>query len=245
MYRLAIVEDEQLILKGLCAYYPWNKMGFEICLQCTDGKQFLDYLNNNKTPDVVLCDIAMPEVDGLTVAETLSEKHPEVFIVFLSGHADFQYAQKAIKFNVFDYLLKPVKYNDILSVFSKIKMKLDKKMGWEQIQIDSNKLFIDRIHEYVNNHLSTVSWKSLSQEMNLSPAYLSALYKKISGKSFSDYLLTQKMQKAHKLLTTTDLKVYEIATELGYTTPKNFTRTFRQYFGKSPRDFKEPSDDEN
>lgn len=238
MYKLGIVDDEPRILKGLSNYYPWEDLGFSIVLQASNGKEVLGYLERGNPIDVLLCDISMPEMDGIQLAQIISEQYSSILVIFLSGYADFSYAQKAVKFNVFEYLLKPVKYNELVSLFIKVRLHLSKETNGMMNETTYYDSIIVRIHQYVEENLETVTWKRVANHIRLSSNYLSYIYKKHTGKNFSDYLLATKMSHAKAYLLETDMKTYEIAEKLGYSDPKNFTRAFRSYFNKSPRDYR-------
>ncbi len=112
MYRLLVADDEKKLLSGLCDFYPWKELGFQIVARAENGQEVLEYLSRNPV-DVVFTDISMPVMSGMELAEILYREYPEVKVVFLSGYADFKYAQQALKFGVSDYVLKPVK-TDVL-----------------------------------------------------------------------------------------------------------------------------------
>jgi len=237
MYTLAIVDDEQLILNGLRDHYLWQEMGFEIILTATHGSEIKEFIENGGAIDVLLCDIAMPEVTGIDLAEYIYTNKVETTIVFLTGYADFDFAKKAIQYGVFEYLLKPVKYDELVKTFSRIRSLFDKSRGVTNLE-NAERILIDRIHKIAESNLSTITWKSIASEIGLSQSYLSSLYKKLEGRSFSDYLLETKMNLAKKYLSECNLRIYEIACRLGYSNPKNFTRAFKAFFGKSPRSFR-------
>ena len=125
MYRMMVVDDELKLLEGLCSYYPWAELGFEIVKKVENGRQALDYLEH-ETVDVVLTDVSMPVMTGLELAERLAGRK-EIKVVILSGYADFKYAQTAIKYGVKDYLLKPVKAEEIHQVFVRLREELDRE----------------------------------------------------------------------------------------------------------------------
>ena len=126
MYKLLVVEDEEIIRYGIIHSVPWQELGFEIMGQVTNGNEGLDFIRYNK-PDVILTDVRMPLMDGLTMAERILKLYPEIKIVILSGFADFDYAQKAIRFKAFDYLLKPTDKNKFMQCFKNLKTALDKE----------------------------------------------------------------------------------------------------------------------
>lgn len=238
MYKLLVVDDEVKLLTGLCDYYPWNELGFEIAGKMPDGKQAYNYILNNEV-DVVLTDISMPVMTGIELAERLHRENPELKVVFLSGYADFKYAQKALKYGVKDYILKPVKTDDIKSVFTQLKNDLDqKRVPSNMTEENYYQKVVHRIEKYVISNLADANLEEAGECVNLSGGYLSTLFRQETGMTFSDYVLREKMRYAKELLMEPNYKTYDVADKLGYESPKNFSRAFRSYYGMSPREYR-------
>lgn len=108
MLRVLLVDDEPFIL-GMKELIDWEDEGFEIVGSAADGEEALLFLQNHDA-DLILADIKMPIMDGLELLRKLriSEKYRDIYFIILSGYADFQYAQEAIKYACNDYILKPV-----------------------------------------------------------------------------------------------------------------------------------------
>lgn len=241
MYNLIIVDDEKNIREGLAYCYPWEELGFQVAAILPDGKSALDYIQRCCV-DAVLSDIRMPKMDGLALAEQLYKDYPNINTVLLSGYAEFEYARTAIRFGVKEYILKPVKYEDIIKIFTEIKENLDLVKGVKAIDEPFAGYYdqiVDQVTEYLQEHYKDASLEEASLLVCLSPNYLSKIFKRKKGINFSEYLLDVKMEKAAKLLRDVTLKTYEIASEIGYDNPKNFSRAFKQYCGKTPREFRE------
>lgn len=236
MYQLVIVDDEPRILNGLCKYYDWNKMGFELSGRFRNGKEVLDHMKSHPV-DVILSDISMPVMDGITLAKTLYEQNSPVILVFLSGYAEFEYARQALTYKVYEYILKPIKADELHSVFRRISELLNQDGNHSDTGNYYDKL-IQKARLYMEETLSVVTLKQTALFIGLSSSYLSSIYKQQTGNSYSDDIQNMKMQIARQLLNDGDLKTYEIAEKLGYDNPKNFTRAFRSYYGFSPRDYK-------
>ncbi len=124
MYRLIIVDDEEVIRNGLVHVVDWESLGFTVVDTFPNGNAALAYLRKNAV-DVVIADIRMPRLSGLDLARVLMTEQPETLVVILSGYDHFRYAQEAIDLNVFSYLLKPVKEPDIYEVFARVREQLD------------------------------------------------------------------------------------------------------------------------
>lgn len=118
MFKVLIVDDEPIIRKGLKNIIDWNSMECEICGEASDGKDGMNLIDEVK-PDIVITDIKMPGVDGLSMIKETKNIIPDGKIVILTGFRDFEYIQEAIKLGAFDYLLKPSRIEDINSVLKK------------------------------------------------------------------------------------------------------------------------------
>lgn len=239
MYQLLIVEDEQSIGDGLAYLFPWKELRFEVAGVFDSGIQALAFAQAHPV-DAVLTDIMMPQMNGIDLAHELRRLYPEVEIVFLTGYRDFSFAHEAIQLHVSNYLLKPVKYEELVSTFVEIRDRLDSvhmsQNGNDQIGY-SRKL-MRQVQDIVNANLRSITLESASVSVNLSSGYLSRLFKECVGISFSDYCNQARMRRAAFLLLQTDMRTYEISDEVGYDNPKNFTRAFHKYYGVSPRDYR-------
>ncbi|MFF2449208.1 response regulator [Neobacillus sp. NPDC058068] len=125
MYKVAIVDDDRIIRKGLSSVIPWEEHGFQLVGDAADGEKGLELIEKEQ-PQIVVSDIKMPFMDGLEMARISRDKMPLIKFIFLTGYEDFQYAHEAIKIRAFDYLLKPV---DSESLLQKIK---EAAAAWEQ-----------------------------------------------------------------------------------------------------------------
>ncbi|HBF36398.1 MAG TPA: DNA-binding response regulator [Firmicutes bacterium] len=244
MYKLVIVDDETEIRDGLCNYFPWDQLGFKVTAQFENGLQALEYLQH-ETIDVLLCDIKMPFMNGLELAKELKVRNSRVKILLLSGYREFDYAREAMEYGVRDYIVKPTKYDELIKVFSKIKMELDK----ETVNIDSaidkatessnyNEKIITMIKGYLQDNFQNATLEEAANLVHMNPFYLSKFFKDKTKENFSDYLITVRMEKAAQLLKDIVYKTYEISEKVGYSNPKNFTRTFKKYYGKTPKEFR-------
>jgi len=132
MYKLLIADDEALVRAGLYYCNDWNAMGYEVCAMLEDGNDVLEYLERERI-DVLLTDIRMYKISGLEVAAIVKEKYPWVKVILLSGYKEFEYAREAMHCGVYEYLLKPVDYEQLTELFIKIKAELDEAAGEEQL----------------------------------------------------------------------------------------------------------------
>ena len=123
MYSLVIVDDEPAIRRGLTRRIAWAAMGFEVVESFEDGEDVIAYLATHPV-DVVLTDVRMSVVSGLTLAETIHEQGLDTEVVLLSGYQDFEYARAALRYGVHCYLLKPTKEDELRTVFAELRDKI-------------------------------------------------------------------------------------------------------------------------
>ena len=239
VYSILIVEDEYLVRQGLAKLVNFTAYDMEIMGQAENGRQAWDLIQK-QVPDVILTDINMPQMNGIQLASLVREKYPQTHLVFLTGYDDFDYALSAVKLGVDDYLLKPFSRQDIEEMLGKIKDKLDKEGQQSQVQGLLALKLEGNLAQTIQEHLSDsqFSLKSLAGELGFSPTYLSSLIKKELGLPFQDYLVRERVKKAKLLLLTTDLRIYEIAEQVGFEDMNYFTHHFKQIAGMTPRQYK-------
>jgi two-component system, response regulator YesN len=125
-YKAFFVEDEIVTREGIRDNVDWKGNGFEFSGEAPDGEMALPLLQAAQ-PDLLITDIKMPFMDGLELCRIVRERMPWMKVVILSGHDEFEYAQKAINLGVTEYLLKPVTANDLHQVLQRIAAQLDRE----------------------------------------------------------------------------------------------------------------------
>ena len=120
MLRTFLVEDEVIIRENIKRMVPWEKYGFELVGEAADGEMALPLIRKSR-PDILITDIKMPFMDGLTLSKLVKKEIPNIKIVILSGYDDFNYAKQAISIGVEDYLLKPITKNALLERLEEIR----------------------------------------------------------------------------------------------------------------------------
>lgn len=128
MYKMIVVDDERIVRDGLTSYFKDGKSGFTVIRSFGNGKETFEYIKEQKNEiDVVLTDITMPEMTGLELIKKIYEEKIDVETLLITGYKEFQYAQTAVKYGVYRYLLKPVKFHELDRVFMELKLKLEDK----------------------------------------------------------------------------------------------------------------------
>ncbi len=238
MYKLLIADDDYEISNGLRKYFPWNSIGFDVVGNVENGKEALAYIRQHEV-DVILCDIRMPVMSGIDLAAELNSSHSGVQVILFSAYRDFAYAQKAMEAGVRGYILKSTNYDELIRAFTNIKAELDSQANnAAKAGQDMSGKIIATIKEYVETNYKNVSLEDLAKLVHMNPDYLSKFFKKNAGLLFSEYLNKVRMAKAADYLDDIAYKTYEISEMVGYSNAFNFTRAFKNYYGMSPRDYR-------
>lgn len=124
MYKVLLVDDEVLIREAISENIPWKTLGFELLGTCENGREAMERIAANP-PDLLLTDICMPFVDGIELAQYTYENYPDTRIVIISGYDEFEYAKKAVRYQVMEYILKPITPSELTGVLTKARESLD------------------------------------------------------------------------------------------------------------------------
>lgn len=157
--NIIIVEDEVKSREGIVKLISGISKEYKVVAQADNGFDGLEYIERLK-PDLIICDIRMPGMDGLEMIYQLQRKGIYIKTIIITGYAEFDYAKKGINLGVEDYLLKPITCDDMKEILEKIKRKLDdedkEKMGEEYVQ---NRIFESLL---LGNRLEEIQMQMLS-----------------------------------------------------------------------------------
>lgn len=134
MKKIMLVDDEILIRETIRDCIDWEKEGFVYCGDASDGEVALPIIEE-LCPDILITDIMMPFMNGLELSDIVRKQYPDMKIIILSGHGEFEYARTALHMGVEEYCLKPVSASDIIQLLKKVSAKIDKERE-EKTRID-------------------------------------------------------------------------------------------------------------
>lgn len=243
MRRLMIVDDEQALRNGLANYLRTLDMPFDEVVTASSGKVALTHLEEYSVT-AALIDINLGDMNGLDLIELINQRYPQVLIVIISGFDDFDFARRAIKLKVLDYLLKPIPRSELQRLMHTFTAQLSAVES--TTMITENADLAANVKFYIETHYSekSLSLGQVASALFVSEAYLSKQLKRVYGRTFSEYLIEYRLQCAQELLRNPNLKytVTAIAHKVGYEDPHYFSRLFRNKTGMSPVQFREYRD---
>lgn len=129
--KVLIVDDEKLERVLINRGFPWEEHGFSVIGEASSGAEALEFIKHRK-PELVLTDISMPHMDGLELAENISALDESVHVIMITGYREFEYARRAVKLGVEDFLLKPIDMNELKEITLRIKEKITKEKAHQQ-----------------------------------------------------------------------------------------------------------------
>ena len=246
MSVVLIVEDEMLEQDFLKTVVLEELLPEDKLLTCESGVEAVR-LAKQYRPDIIIMDVMIPEMDGLSAIEEIRKFLPNACITILSAYSDFPYAQKAIKLRVFEYQLKPIKPTIFKEIFRKMldsagecHVLLD-EIPEEKITERKEYLhsFIEEAVKYIKEHFrERLTLEMLASKAFMNPKYFSHVFKKDTDIAFTDYVNNLKIQYACRLLETTNYPAYRISIECGFSDPSYFNRVFCAKMKMTPNTYR-------
>lgn len=253
MYKVVIVDDEDIIVSGLSQLLPWEQYGCAVAGTAGDGEKALSLIRAVQ-PHILFTDIRMPGMDGLSLIAALRSEFPHMQISILSGYPDFEYAQRAIRLGVSNYILKPSKMNELEEALGKMVQRLEQQHTAETpkksegeatphatidgLENAGNFIISNAIKYMEEHHVEKLTLPEVANQVYVSQWHLSKLIAKTTGQSFSDLLNGIRIREAKKLLTDPSLKIWEVSERVGFSDVTHFSRIFKKIENKSANEYR-------
>ncbi|SFR68816.1 response regulator transcription factor [Anaeromicropila populeti] len=151
MIKIMIVDDMPVYREYLRNFIDWKAYGFEVCCEAKDGREALEQYEQH-LPDIVLTDIVMPYMDGLELAEKLLGDNADVSVILITGNSEFEYARKAVKLGVCDYIVKPFEKEELLIALLKLQDNISRVL---ELQNEQDEVKRERREQQLRQYIYT------------------------------------------------------------------------------------------
>lgn len=245
MLKILIADDEMIERRYLTAVFRKYPQLFTVVGEARNGREVIRQATLLR-PDVIIMDINMPFSDGLTCAGEIKQMYPETIILLNTAYAEFEFARRAVEYQLDAYLLKPAPEELILRTIEECLRKkraaIDSRPGYMEVQgRDSDPMLspIDLVADYIDaNTHRPLPLQELARIAHFSPSYLSRLFRERKGITISAYITQKRMDHAKYLLGHTTMDIQTVAAHCGFQTISHFNRVFKQNTGQSPMEFR-------
>lgn len=241
MCNILIVDDEKWVRSALKWTVEQTGLPIKVVGECSNGLEALDWLRDNQA-DLVLADITMPVMTGLTFLEQLRLAGNEQDVVFITVNEEFALIQQALRAGAFDYLLKPVETEQLATCFTKWLNRQERARTpqKEEPSVPPELLSpVEQVLKYIESlPPGQVTLAEAAKHVHMNPSYLSQLFKQQKGTNFIDYVTKLRLAEAKRLLTATTLRISEIAERLGYSDLAYFTNIFKKSCQVTPSEYR-------
>lgn len=249
MIKVLVVDDEVFVRQGIVMETDWAALGCAVVAEAENGLEALEAVHRYH-PDLMICDIRMPKMDGIEMLKKLREEGSSVQVIFLTAYSEFEYAKQALKLFAFDYLLKPFEDGELEAAVMRAKAVIEAKKGEGQrnhedkilppeSRLGDKSRYIREALAYISNHYceSDICVKVIAESLGISGDHLSHLFKKETDYTVMAYITRYRMRAAMKLLDDCRNKVYEVAEMVGYKDITHFSSTFKKIVGMTPSEY--------
>ena len=262
---IMICDDEKMVRVGLKHMIDELSPSSHEFIEADNGKTMVDLMV--KQPDLAFVDIQMPIMDGLAAIEAAKSVSPSTKWVLLTGHAKFEYAQRAMQLGISDYLLKPVGIQQIKELLTKIGALKEsdqtvksylKSVTDQDFDVSSSHSIAEMIQEitgarngrepaadivskakaYVLQHYrDDIGVNSVADHLQITPNYLSRVFRIQTGERLSDHINEVRISRAKELLLNPAISIKDAAEQVGYYSSKRFTKVFQRIEGLTPSEY--------
>ncbi len=250
MLKVLVVEDEEMIRKGIVLAVDWAALGCVVVGEAANGEEGLAAVER-LSPSLIITDLKMPKMDGLEMLRRLREAGNESYVIILTAYDSFTYAQSALRLGAVDFLLKPFHDGELEQAVTALRKRLEARdESGEGLQPllpglkkGSKSKYVLEAMDYIGRHYNdpAISVGSIAESLGISESHLSHLFRRETDYTILNYLTRCRIHRAMELLRDCRCKVYQVAQEVGYRDITYFSATFKKLTGLSPSEYQELS----
>ena len=246
--NVILIDDEEVAVNALRRRVDWKKYGVDEVYIANSAGQAQEFFQG-KTIDVMLSDIEMPQGGGLELFEWVKTYYPAVECVFVTCHPEFEYVRKAMQLGSADYILKPIDYDELDEVLSRLAERVRRRRvetvpseapaPGDAADGQEKKDVVGTVKHYVREHIrEDIYIADIARQVYLNEQYLMRSFKKAAGISILEFITNERVRLAKELLAGTDYPVKQVADNVGYGNYSYFTKLFKRNTGLTPQAYR-------
>ncbi len=250
MYKVVVIDDEPIIVEGISRMINWERFECRIAASANDGVEGTQIIRTH-APHIIITDISMPDLDGLSMIAGIKSEFPDTEISILTGYRKFEYAQKAVNLGVTRFLLKPSNLEEIEEAIKVMVHNLkehgikqvDTEQGTlneeEKLDTEASNFIVNNAIKYIEqNYPHKITLSEVAEKTYVSQWHLSKLLNRHLGQNFSEILNHIRIKEAQKLLRDPALRIGDIAEKVGFMDMAHFSRVFKKSVGISANEYR-------
>lgn len=260
--KVLLVEDEILTREGLMMSIPWKEIGVEELVAAEDGEEGIKAAEEIK-PDIVMTDVRMPRMDGITMAFEIRKINKKCRFIFISGYCDKEYLKSAIQLSAVNYIEKPVEIEEVIAALKQAMLQIIEQKRQEEIEQEYKKQFqglleeipeddlipaswhssmhmADKIEKYIDNNLGNcnLSLTVLEDQFELSKQYMCWLFKKEKHKTINQCIIQKRISWSKEYMRRNpSVRIKDVAVKAGFSDSNYFIKLFKKCEGITPADY--------
>lgn len=262
--KLLLVEDEELTREGVKRVIPWERLGITELKTAEDGEEGLRTALEF-APDLVLTDIRMPHMDGITMAFAIRKHLAHCRFIFMSGYSDKEYLLSAIQLSALNYLEKPIEPEEVERTIERavaliqedrerrrieeeyrnmLKIEMEPEPDEDLVPADwqANSGLAEKVEHYIDGHFmeNNLSLTLIADTFHLSRQYLCWAFKKQKGCTINQFMITKRLDWAKEYIGRhPECKIKDVAVSSGFTDSNYFIKVFKKSIGVTPMEYRE------
>lgn len=240
--NILIVDDEIPAVQGILKIVDWTAIGIGNTYTAHSMEEAITRFQSHPIA-LLLTDIEMRGGTGFDLIDWANRHSLRCVSIILSSFPNFHYAQRAITLGVFEYLLKPVEDNQLEQTLRRAIVQAQNFHIPAAASRKKDNELIERSKKYIQDHIDQeISRKDIARHIGFSPEYLSSFFKKETGKTLSEFIKSERISFARRLLGQTNLPISMISENVGFDSLSYFSSVFRSVMGCTPREYRQRLD---
>lgn len=260
--KVLMVDDEELTREGLRMSIPWESLGISQIFMAEDGEEGLRMALELK-PDIILADVRMPRMDGITMAFEIRKTLRQCRFIFISGYCDKEYLKSAIQLSAVNYIEKPIEPSEVVDALKKSILQLEEEKRRQAMEEEYRAHFSGVLEEIPEEDLVPVSWQSsmhmadkiehyiqdnfqdinlsltqLADHFDLTKQYMCWLFKKEKNETINQCIIRTRLKWAKEYMRRNPfVKIKNVAAKAGFADRSYFIKIYKKYEQMTPADY--------